>query len=423
MPRVQLSPVLLVATMVAGCPSDPPQFGSDTDSIATTSGPDSGAGDGTGSGGGGTTNEVDILFVIDNSGSMAEEQAAIATSAAALTASLDAAGVDYRIAVTTTDVDNPWCSGTTPEVGRPRLSSCRSRQDEFVFVGAQQIDATAEACLEICAAETLEVLPTDVVGDIMAAPRPWIEVTAGVSNIDGLAIADALACALPQGINGCGFEQPLEAMYKAIALSDFEDDQAFGFFRTGAVPVVIIVSDEADCSYNPDQETIFLPDDDRFFWSLPDEPTPTSAVCWNAGVQCNGGGCTPANLDALGADTSEANAVMRPVSRYVDTLQELEDAAAAVTPGVDLLVEVFGGFTPDGSVVYQPSADPAFQDDYGIGPGCSSSAGEAVPMVRIVAVADAMATDGHAPLSSICDASFDSKMAGIAQRIIGELGG
>ncbi len=365
------------------------------------------------------TNQVDILFVVDNSGSMGEEQAALVAAVPALIETLALIDVDYRIAVTTTDNSNPWCPGTTPEGGDFRLSSCRSRLSEFVFSGAQMVDAAALACLDICGAEELTVVPT-LGSDGQTAPRPWIEMTGAALNIEGLSVEEALACALPQGINGCGFEQQLESLYKAVRRTENDGEAAFGFFRPGSLPVVVVVTDEADCSYQ--NESIFLPDDDRFYWSLPDEATPTSAVCWNAGVSCEGSDCMSVNLGLLGEEVPESQAVMRPVSRYIDLLQSLEDQARMVTPGVDVLVEVIGGFTSDGGVVYQPTTDQAFQDNFGIGPGCSSPNGDAVPMVRTLEVASAMATGGAASVSSICDPTFDAAMASLDARIRAELG-
>ena len=53
--------------------------------------------------------KVDILFVIDDSGSMGEEQAKLAANFAPFVATLEEAGADYRIAVTTTDDGAPGC--------------------------------------------------------------------------------------------------------------------------------------------------------------------------------------------------------------------------------------------------------------------------------------------------------------------------
>ena len=49
------------------------------------------------------TEEVDILFVIDNSCSMSDHQTSLATNAASFITTLDASGADYRLATITTD--------------------------------------------------------------------------------------------------------------------------------------------------------------------------------------------------------------------------------------------------------------------------------------------------------------------------------
>ncbi len=50
---------------------------------------------------------VDVLFVIDNSNSMGETQAALAANAATLFGGLTVEGVDWQIGVTTTDMEDP----------------------------------------------------------------------------------------------------------------------------------------------------------------------------------------------------------------------------------------------------------------------------------------------------------------------------
>jgi hypothetical protein len=71
------------------------------------------------------------LFVIDNSGSMAEEQALLSANFAAFIDVLEAPDVkaNYRIGVTTTDAGNPRCPSAQykPEGGKLVLSSCVDR--------------------------------------------------------------------------------------------------------------------------------------------------------------------------------------------------------------------------------------------------------------------------------------------------------
>ncbi len=397
-----------IETDSAGSGNQDSSTGNSSASVGMTLDPDSGSDDGPVVP---FSREADILLVIDNSGSMGEEQATIARTIDGLVDALDSANppVDYRIGVTTTDNGNPWCQGTGPEAGMLRATSCRARPTEFVFQGAQTIDATQEACYDVCTMENLQL------------PNPWVEVngSTGTSNVPGNQVKDTLRCMLPQGINGCGFESPLESAWKALRRSSTEGDESFGFLRDGALPVVVFISDEGDCSYNNEWETIFLPDGERVFWSDQSAPAPTSAVCWNAGVACNGNGvyddCFPIDLDAGGnqvsANEAPDRAVLRPISRYVDEFRALGVFTIAIN-----------GVNPDGVPMYADSLeDPQFQSDFGIGPGCSSVSGQAVPPVRLrQMVAEVSGTDAQ-NLFSICDPDYSPAFSALANGILQRL--
>ena len=371
--------------------------------------------------------DVDILFVVDNSGSMGEEQATLAANFASFIDVLERPKVsaNYRIGVTTTDNGNPWCQGTGAEAGALQLSSCRSRPQSFVFDGAQPYDATEEACNAVCPEEwtDIEIQPTTLDGEGEAKPRNWIESIEGRTNLpEGLSTVQAFQCIGPQGINGCGFESPLESMWKALRRSTTADDPDFGFMREHAILSVIHVTDEADCSYNTEFESIFLPQGNRVFWSDQDAPSPTSAVCWNAGVACDGSDCRAVNLDVDGNEVAddEANAlaVLRPTSRYTELLQNLEDEKKRISPEQELLVAIIGGVNDDGSVTYQDSlSDPDFQRDFGIGPGCESSSGRAVPPVRLRELADAFKVGEDQNMFSICNSDYSDALEAIAKAI------
>lgn len=361
----------------------------------------------------GLANSVSILVVMDNSGSMGEEQARAAPALGALAEGLTDAGVDWRMGFTTTDNGNPWCSGTTPEGGGMRLSSCRSRQSEFVFDGATSIDFTDAACLDFCEQDSISILPTTVEDGGEASVRPWFQSIGGESNLDGGSLAASIACAAPQGINGCGFEQQLESMQKAVLRADTDGDANFGFVPPDALLVVVIITDEADCSYNGDHESIFLPEGERIFWSNPDSPTPTSAVCWNAGVSCKGSDCASVNLDVFGVDTTPDDAVLRPVSRYIDGIGASNAA----------MVMLVAGVADDGTVTYEDSLDPLHQEGFGIGPGCDSAeAGPATPPVRQRELAQAHPLDGGRSLFSVCSPEYSQPMNAVLSAVLGRLG-
>lgn len=388
--------------------------------------------------------DVDILFVIDNSGSMGEEQATLAANFEAFIGVLEEDDVEanYRIGVTTTDNGNPWCQGTGAEAGNLRLTSCRSRETEFTFMGAQVIEAFDDACDAVCPAMTADgidlgsipITPTTTSRDPEPKARPWLENIEGLTNIpEGLSTTQAFQCFGPQGINGCGFESHLESMWKALRRSQTENEASYGFLRDSAILSIVHVTDEADCSYNSDWESIFLPDGDKVFWTDPTTPSPSSAVCWNAGVACTGSGtydeCHSVNLDTQGSQIPEdgdpANdAVLRPLSRYTNFVQEFENSKQVLTPSQEVLVALIGGVdggvSPDApaTITYQDAiSDAQFQADFGIGPGCESTAGRAVPPVRLAEFAGAFAVGDTKNMFSICDADYSPALRAIAEAI------
>jgi hypothetical protein len=368
-----------------------------------------------------TSNAVDILLVVDNSGTMGPAQARVAAAIGTLVEVLDAAGADWRIGVTTTDNGNPWCEGTTPEGGKLVASSCRARTQDFLFMGAAQADATQEACLDVCPEEWTEI----------AIAEPWIAKSGDVTNLPaGLDPVQALRCILPQGINGCGFEEQLESLYKALLRSTTAGEESFGFLRPDAVLGVLVITDEVDCSFNKNFETIFLPDGNRVFWSDPESSAPSSAVCWNAGVACSGGPgtydeCHAVDLDVDGvelpAGEAEQDAALLPVSRYTSYLQAIEDGKKAVNPGAEVVLAVLGGFTSSGAVVYEDGIDAQHLLDFGIAPGCDDGTIRGLPPVRMRDIADVVSAGAYPSKFSICDSDYTAAFEGFGKAIAGYL--
>src|SRR5688500_8410465 len=88
-------------------------LGGGTQSTSETGTSTSGDGDGDP---GITFEAVSILLVVDNSGSMGRAQWSLAQRARDLLGPLDAAGIPWRLGITTTDAGNPWC---TPDLTSP----------------------------------------------------------------------------------------------------------------------------------------------------------------------------------------------------------------------------------------------------------------------------------------------------------------
>lgn len=379
--------------------------------------------------------DVDILFVIDDSGSMGEEQGTLANNFPAFIEVLEREGVEanYRIGVTTTDNGNPWCTGGAG--GAMQMTNCRDRLQDFIYAPGTDVteDATEVACTDVCQHDAIEILPTTVEINGEAQPRPWIEKIEGESNIGGgISTSDAFQCFGPQGINGCGFESHLESMYKALKRTETPDEASYGFIRPNSILAVVHVTDEADCSVTEAGKTIFSSEGERAFWSDPGAAQPTSAVCWNAGVTCSGGPgtygeCHSANYDAAGnVGVADEDAVMHPVSRYTSLLQEFEDARKARNPNAEVLVAVISGVPAgysrgEADISYQDGGDAIFQDDYGIGPGCSTAAGEAIAPVRLKEFAEAFEVDGERNLYSVCNSDYTPALEKIAELVAEQL--
>ncbi len=368
-------------------------------------------------------NRVDILFVLDNSGSMGEEQANLAANFGAFVDKLELAGADYRLAVTTTDTGNVWCGSTTPEHGALQASSCRERIEHFTSQNGT-VNVADIACNDVCGLDSLGLRPSAIEGQEGSQVRPWIQAGGQESNLpEGVGATEAFACMAPQGIDGCGFESPLEALRLALARTLEPQDPAFGFFRDDAMLSVVIVTDEADCSATPFGASIFEQGGGKTFWADPADTFPTSAVCWNAGVRCSGDpadmDCQSADLDPDGTPTSDPErASLRPVSEYIEVLQAYD---AGKVGGRGVHVALLGGVPSDLAevgITYADSNDAQFQHDYGIGAGCSGNAGgasqTAIPPVRLREFVEAF---DDTQLFSVCEEDYTNTLEAVVDSI------
>lgn len=362
---------------------------------------------------------VDILFVIDNSGSMAAEQANLAANLGPMIEALEDEEVaaDYRIAVTTTDVADGACAGSGPEDGNFTTTSCRARLEDFVtppnFVPAE--DARESACLSLCPESLAELrtLPTSLEAGGEDAQRPWIENVLGATNLpEGVSTEQAFACMGPQGINGCGFEGPLRAMQRALVRADASGENEFGFLRDDAILLVVFVTDEADCSAQGN-----TPESVRLGGS---------AACWDAGVRCTPGSdgsldCASENLDAEGNAVSAEDAVLAPVEDYVALLERIQahKREESGIPDLEVMVSVVAGVPtgfPDVPVRY--SQQTPYAEDFGVDAGCQSAFGDAVPPVRLLEFAEAFAPEEGSNVSSVCAQSYRPALASATQALI-----
>lgn len=329
-----------------------------------------GTSDGTGTTGDPTGRDLDVLFVVDNSGSMAPHQRAMVPAVVAMVERLDQLGADYRLGFTTTDDGNPWCDASATDAGRLVLSSCTDRISDFTSQSGA--DAVQFACVDHCGASSAEL-------GLNGAEHPWLEQNDGENSLaPGVSVAEAVSCVFPQGIDGCGFESSLTSMRKSLLRSQDLADPAYGFIRDDANLLVVLITDEMDCSDTEDGESIFDPNGNRVFWHPDAGDTPTSAICWNAGTRCEGSGdslnCEWQNYDIDGDELSpqeEDASVLHPPGVYASILSDFRDQKQSLNPGAQVELAVVAGYGTGGNLSFNLSTDPDFMRDFGTGPGCT----------------------------------------------------
>lgn len=316
---------------------------------------------------------VDLLFVIDDSGSMCEEQGALADAFADLYAAFG--DVDWRMAVTTTDMspDNRdrGAFDIDPALPVPSLNCLDTN-------GEPDVPDTAD-CQDLIG-ET--ILDSQVHGEAELARR--------------------FRCMITVGTQGDGFEKPLAAADRALdcagpnagLLGPCGVDAVF--LRPGAALAVVYVGDEDDCSDA--------------------QPAPGEEL-----EECNGDGgrCalprTANNACAWYADE------LTPVGQFVDRLRAANPAAAGVTA----LTLAGPRFAPiDGNPVrFVPGSRDAMCEDEpvsaaccpdgecpgDVAPVCEGAFGSAFAGDRLRAMAEAFPGEGEAP--SICDAGGPQTLA------------
>lgn len=318
---------------------------------------------------------LDVLFVIDASRSMLGEQEQLARGFQRfIEPILDATSADVRIGVVTPDLGaGPYTFVETCRVSLGgKLQSARSGSD--------------------C------VVSTD----------PWLSVSKGGTNVPAGAedpserAAAAFGCIARVGADGCGFEQPLEAMRLAL---DPKRGVNPGFLRAEAALAVIIVTDEDDCSAA--RTELFDTHDTSLGRS--------DFRCFARGTACDG--VTPdemlSTLGLLRNCRPAGNWLFAP-DEYATFLRQLKQPGVPVylaviaAPAEPVIVRASNGIGPGG----EPGAD--------LSPSCSLTISAAdrssgFPAIRLKALVDQLS-----PLSffgSICAEDYGPMLRTLGQQI------
>jgi hypothetical protein len=290
--------------------------------------------------------DVDVLFVVDNSNTMEQEQANLAKNFPRFIEKLEQAQLGYRVGVVSSDLG----------AGPYSLPSCELTGGD---AGKLQTTPRVAGCIP----------PND----------SWIQKIGGASNVPGGDVAGAFSCVARLGVGGCGFEQPLESAFRAL---DPQSKVNPGFLRPDAALAVVYITDEDDCSaadtslYDPARQ------------GLTDPLGPlTSFRCFEFGVSCDRNGRQPGPRRSC---VPSSGPYLHPLQRYVDQLKQLK-------PSGEVIVSVISG--PSGPVeVGMEGQNPVLR------PSCQSTNGVAVPAVRLASLVSAFGPRGS--LHNVCGGDF-----------------
>ena len=352
---------------------------------------------------------VDILVVVDGNAGSQAAQARLADGLDALVATLEGAvdPIDWRIAVTTTDMGPDACDpiATTPERGELIASSCRERLSEFVDAEGQDFTAL---CSERCELDSLDFLA-----------HPWLERDGEVLDLpEGVTPAEALRCMAMSGVGSCRFESPLAAIEAAIVGSGTAGHANEGFFRRDAPRVFVVVSDAFDCSWTAIGQTILDPEGERTFWSDPLAEAATPAACWNAGTDCHSQNgvqtCDVGFYDASGTPVGAPDKYV--LTRPGDLADWLRLSADWKDDFLFLVGVPVEGYD---ALAFTPSDDPAFMLEHGIGPGCEGPEGtRGLPPVRVHQFLREYIADTDKYAKSICSPSYVADFELLGARVV-----
>lgn len=311
---------------------------------------------------------VDVMFVVDNSGSMAEEQVTlmdgisefmvqIFTSAAAR-----GLPIDVHLGVTSTD------AGT---MGYPGIRSC------------ERADYGDDGCL-------LNLPSPTIPGCAPSYPR-FLARTDEDSDYAIDEFAHDFRCIATLGIMGCGFEQQFEAARRGLVENTAPGRCNEGFLRDRSVVVVVFLTDENDCSVSPDHPEMFDP--------------------------------SRVDLGGLNIRCFRNPGFLLSVEHYKDALDGLTASGHLVVVGALAGVppdaaECNGfGDTLDGCLAVPEMIERPNETGDQLVPSCDvPGMGFAAPPVRLVQLVQQFGNRGH--MSSICRRDYKGGLREIATRIV-----
>ncbi len=359
---------------------------------------------------------LDVLFIIDDSPSMLEEQSKLAERVPRLVNLLLTGGIDVdmstpvgvfpaveslHVGIVTPDLGHSTepPHGFTPGVDFSPSSACE-RNNGAGKAGFMQVTGLIDD-------DNMPGTPR-VMCTAQTPPEGTIYLSFPEDPFTTMDFVDDVECITGQ-TDGCGFEQQLESI-----LAQDRNSANGGFSRQDALLAVILITDEDDCSTT----------DPRIFDTVPNPGNPFQGpFTTNDEVQFN-------------LRCWEHSQALQAIDRYVTGIAELKDdpsqvVFAAIT-GIPDDPDLDGPFPTDvdryDAILAHPGMeeipDPAFADTQTqqLRPACGagSADGAAAPGRRVVEVAKGLAEANNGVgtvVESICASDYAPALEAIVARI------
>jgi hypothetical protein len=367
---------------------------------------------------------LDLLFVIDDSRSMLEEQQKLGQQLPRLvkiltTGDLNQDGdvLDELDFEPITSLHLGVVSSNMGTLGQldDTVEACKGVGDDGVLLDTvSAAQAKQPSCAGVAIEDYMTFAPTD------AEPG------------DPEQVASDFACVAMRGTEGCGLEQQLEAMLKAVTpeASDIEftvgnghgDGKNAGFVREDAVLAVVHVSDEEDCSVTEKGKQLFTQGDDAVYNGPSEDFAPGTPVGLN--FKC---------ANAADNPLEDPDDLLQPARRFIDGLKALKPANpdriifAAIVGVPEAAATMMIGDQQDFSAILQLEEMQVMPGENSLGetsldalprPACTAANGvdgSASPARRFVEVAAGFHANGL--VRSICGASYESGLVDILQKV------
>ena len=304
---------------------------------------------------------VDILFVLDNSISMTDEQEQLGKWSSELFDVLSATGElpDLHIAVT---------SSSVPISGLPGCDSGGS-----LHVGGAVLENGGRFLRDVAGPSGRE------------------------RNYTGT-LRETFAKMALVGDDGCGYEQPFAAARSALSGYQFG---AQGFLRDDALLLVVFVTDEDDCSAS--DPALFS---DHYADACSELGTITSYRCFEHGVRCHDGKGSRAFGERQNCRPDETSRYVQSVSGFAEFLKGIKQNPAQVI--------VAGIYGKPNNVTAIPDEKITTYSTPRLANVCGATGKEgdgATPAVRMNALLAEFG--GRASQSSICDSELSWAMRNV----------